>query len=252
MSATDKIQAVIVEDEKEAIQSLMGELNLNCPDVEVVKTGSTVEEGYRAIKEVNPDLVFLDIDLGERSSFEILDLIDTIDFQVIFVTAHNDFAIKAIKYSALDYILKPAGGTDLIQAVNRVKQKINKTESFSLLKEQIVNQTFSKKIALQTGEKIELVNIYDIHYCESDGNYTRVITGDKKLYVSRSLKDLDFLLSSHGFYRTHRSFLVNPQKIKSYVQSDGGYILMEDGKDVPISKRKKEDFLQTLKLMGAR
>lgn len=247
-----KIKTILVDDEQVALDSLTHELTLNCPEVEIVGVAKTIEEAYQKINKHQPSLVFLDIDLGERSSFELLDLFNEISFQIIFVTGHNDFAIKAIKYSALDYILKPATGIDLIASVQRVKRNINKSESFNLLKEQIKEQKISNKIALQIGDKIVLINVSSILYCESDGNFTKVFLENEKLYISRNMKELEFLLQSQGFFRIHRSFLINLDQIQSYNQSEGGYIVMNNGKDIPISKRKKESFLKMLQLFGAR
>lgn len=248
----EEIRAIIVDDEDDAINTLVRELNDYCPEIEIVGKANTIKEAYTQIKKKQPQLLFLDIDLGEKTSFELLDLFQEINFQIIFVTGHNEFAIKAIKYSALDYILKPVSGAELVPAIQKVTKVKRGEISFGLLKQQIEEQKIANKIALQIGSNIQLQDVEDILYCKSEGNFTSVVTSTLNMLVSRSLKELDFLLAQHQFYRVHRSFLININHIKTYVATDGGYILMQDKKPIPISKRKKEDFLQLLKYFGSK
>lgn len=241
------ITAILVDDEQSAMQTLEHELHLNCPEINVLDRAFTVQEAHQKIKQHHPQLVFLDIDLGKHTSFELLEALSPIQFKVIFVTGHNEFAIKAIKFSALDYLLKPVSGLDLIKAVERVKQTMTTELNYNLLKQQINEQKIAQKIALNLGDKMLLVNTSDIVYLESDGNFTWVhMLNDSKHYASRSLKEFDQLLNTQGFFRTHKSFLINITHIQSYTQKDAYEIVMSNQKKVPLAQRKKTPFLDMM------
>ena len=241
------ITAILVDDEQSAMQTLEHELYLNCPEITVLDRAFTVQEAHQKIKKHRPQLVFLDIDLGKHTSFELLETLSPIQFKVIFVTGHNEFAIKAIKFSALDYLLKPVSGLDLIKAVERVKQTMTTELNYNLLKQQINEQKIAQKIALNLGDKMLLVNTSDIVYLESDGNFTWVhMSNGSKHYASRSLKEFDQLLNTQGFFRTHKSFLINITHIQSYAQKDAYEIVMSNQKKVPLAQRKKTPFLDMM------
>lgn len=239
------LRAVIVEDEKRSRETLAGLLKMYCKNLEVVGEAENVKEGIKVIQQQNPNVVFLDIQMPDGSGFKLLEQIEQIKFDVIFTTAYDQFAIKAIKYSALDYLLKPIYPKDLISAVKKAeknKQVQKSGENINVLIENINRPPAeSPKIVLSTSEKINVVKIDEIVRCESDNYYTMYyFTNRKRLLVSKTLKDQEELLSEYNFIRPHKSHLINVKYIKSYLKTEGGVILMEDGSRVPVSRRKKE------------
>lgn len=245
------LRAVIVEDEKRSRETLFGLLKMYCKNVEIVGEAENVQEGLMLIRQQSPDVVFLDIQMPDGSGFKLLELIEDIKFDVIFTTAYDQFAIKAIRYSALDYLLKPIYPDDLIRAVKKAeknKQILKSNENIKVLLENInLPPAESPKIILSTSEKINVVKVDDIVRCESDNYYTMFFfTNGKRLLVSKTLKEQEELLSGHNFIRPHKSHLVNVKYIKSYIKSDGGMILMENGSKVPVSRRKKEHIIEII------
>ena len=245
------LKAVIVEDEKRSRETLQGLIKLFCTNVEIVGNAENVQQGISVIKETQPDIVFLDIQMPDGSGFKMLEEIDEINFDVIFTTAYDQFAIKAIRYSALDYLLKPIFPDDLKNAVkkaelNHAAQKSN--ENIKVLLDNIRRpQSEPPKIILSTSEKINVVKVEDIIRCESDNYYTMFyFTDGKKLLLSKTLKENEELLSEHNFIRPHKSHLINIKYIKSYLKNEGGLILMEDGSKVPVSRRKKENIIDII------
>lgn len=245
------LRAVIVEDEKRSRETLQGLLKLYCKNLEVIGEAENVKEGLAVIQQQNPDVVFLDIQMPDGSGFKLLEQIEQIKFDVIFTTAYDQFAIKAIRYSALDYLLKPIYPKDLVNAVNKAeknKQVQNSNENINVLIENINRPLAeSPKIILSTSEKINVVKIDEIIRCESDNYYTMFyFTNRKKILVSKTLKDQEELLSEYNFIRPHKSHLINVKYIKSYLKTEGGVILMEDGSKVPVSRRKKEYIMDVI------
>jgi len=245
------LTAVIVEDEKRSRDTLAGLLKLYCKNVEVVAEADGVQSGIKAIKKRKPDVVFLDIQMPDGSGFKMLELIDNIDFDVIFTTAYDQFAIKAIKFSALDYLLKPIFPEDLIKAVKKAEEKkeTQKTKvNIDVLLENIKKpKDESPKIVLSTSGEMHIIKIENIIRCESDNYYTLFYFNDgKKLLVSKTLKENEELLSEYNFIRPHKSHLVNVRYIKSFLKIEGGLILMTDGSKVPVSRRKREKIVEIL------
>ncbi len=239
------IKAIIVDDEKNARESILHLCNMSFKEVEIVGQAAGVSTAKKAIQELKPDLVFLDIQLEDGSAFDLLKEIGEIDFHLIFITAYNEYAVKAFKFAAIDYLMKPINPQEFIAAVNQVIISHEK-EDFQLkfdaylshIKESL---TEHKKIILKTAESIHLIKVYDIVRCEADKGYTEFFLRDgKKILVSKGLKDYDVMLSEFGFIRTHQSHLINLDYISSFEKSDGGYILMSDGSTVPVSSRKRE------------
>jgi len=242
MNFKSKIKAFILDDEGDAIQALQKILLFACPEIEVIGSAQTIEEAYHKINTTLPELVFLDIDLKEKTSFELLNLYDHVPFKIIFITGHDEYALKAIKYAALDYILKPVNSIELIAAVKKVNNQFH-SQGISVLKESLNQKSLYDKIALHVGDEINIVEVQQIVYCEADGNFTAVfLKNQQKLYVSRSLKELDYLLMDKGFFRVHKSYLINTAHVKSYNQKTGEEIIMENKYMVPIAARKKQDF----------
>ncbi|MCB2221374.1 MAG: LytTR family DNA-binding domain-containing protein [Bacteroidetes bacterium] len=245
------LRAVIVEDEKKSRETLIGLLNLYCKNVKIVAEADSVRTGIDAIEQHDPDLLFLDIQMPDGSGFRLLESVRKINFDVIFTTAYDQFAIKAIKFSALDYLLKPIFPDDLVEAVKKAEQKRETTmskEGIEVLLENIRRpETDSPKIVLSTSEKINVVKVKDILRCESDNYYTMYyFTDGKKLLVSKTLKENEELLSGYNFIRPHKSHLVNTIYIKSFNKQDGGYIVMTDGSSIPVSRRKKEKIIEII------
>jgi len=231
------IRAIIVDDIPEAILVLKADLENYCVNIDVIGSAEGVVSGAKLIRETKPDLVFLDIQMKDGSGFDLLDLVREIPFKLIFTTASDEYAVKAFKFSAVDYLLKPIDPDELMDAVSRVEQQDKPSQRLDLLKENFVT---TKKIALNTLDKIHIVTIEDILRCESNINYTQFFfTDGSKLLVTKTLKEFDHLLSEHGFIRVHQSHLINTNFIKEFLKSDG-MIVMKDGTKVPVSTRKKQ------------
>jgi len=244
---SDKIKAIIIDDEQHCIESLEIELQNHCPNVEVISKATSAIEGAELIKNLNPDLVFLDVEMPWINGFELLEKLEKINFDVIFVTGYDQYAIKAFKFSAIDYLLKPVSSDELITAVCKVRTSVNSfnDEHLSLLLANIKGpQNNFSKIALPTAESIEYVAVNDIIRCESNGNYCSVyLTNGKKIFLAKTLKNMESLLVDQKFIRVHNSHLISEQHISRYVKTDGGEIEMIDGSKIPISRSKKNEFL---------
>ncbi|MCF8369867.1 MAG: LytTR family DNA-binding domain-containing protein [Bacteroidales bacterium] len=244
------IKAVIIEDEKRSRETLSGLLKLYCKNVNVVAEAEGMRSGIKMIKLHQPDLVFLDIQMPDGSGFNLLESFEKIEFDVVFTTAYDQFAIKAIKFSALDYLLKPIFPDDLVKAVKKAedkKQSFDTRQNVDVLLENIKKPDDFPKIVLSTSDRINVVRIDHILRCESDNYYTMYFFMDgTKLLVSKTLKENEELLSEYNFIRPHKSHLVNAMYIKSFVKQDNGYIAMTDGSMVPVSRRKKEKMIEII------
>lgn len=245
------LKAIIVEDEKKSRETLQGLLKLYCKNVEVVENAEGVESGKKAIEKFNPDIVFLDIQMPDGSGFKLLEELDEINFEIIFTTAYDQFAIKAIKFSALDYLLKPIFPDDLVDAVKKVeeKRKVISTETnVDVLLENIHKpETESPKMVLSTSDQMQVVNISDIIRCESDNYYTFFYFKDgTRMLISKTLKENEELLREHNFIRPHKSHLVNVRFITGFNKKGGGHIILKDGMSIPVSRRKREMIMETL------
>lgn len=241
------LKAVIIDDVKEAREALLKDIQEYCPDIEIIGQADGVVSGAKLIKSEKPNLVFLDIQMNDGSGFDLLEVLGDINFKVIFTTASDAFAVKAFKYSAVDYLLKPVDADELIKAVGKVDEGTNKDSVSLLLENSKQNNKPFRKLALNTLDKLHIVNISDIVRCESDVNYTQFFFADKsKLLVTKTLKDFEELLSEHQFVRVHQSHLVNSNYIKEFVKGDGGYLVMTDGTSVPVSTRKRNAVVEIL------
>lgn len=247
------MKTIIIEDEEQAVSALLAEINRNCPDLEIVGTAGKIQDAITLIENTNPELVFLDIQLTDGLGFEILKHFDKSSFQVIFTTAYSQYAINAIKFNALDYLLKPISGTDLKEAVSKIKSK-SKNDIQIQIENFIKNQSLqnqNKKIALQTTQGIFIHEIQTILKCTSEGNYTHVhFTDGKKVLISKPLKDFEDMLCSYGFERIHNSHIINLNHLCSYIFKDGGYVIMSDKSTLPVSKRKKASLMEFLSKMN--
>lgn len=242
------IKAVLIDDEEHSIETLAWKIENYCVDVEVVNSFSDPVEGLKFLNTHSVDLLFLDIEMPVLNGFDLLQKVDKVKFDIIFTTAYDEYGIRAIKYSALDYLLKPVETEELSLAVEKFKKK----QSPAILPQQLEvlfnslkrGQSSSQKIALSTKESIELVRPQDIILCESDNNYTMVFLNGRKKLISKTLKEFEDLLVPHNFYRSHQSYLINIDHIKEYVRQDGGYIKMSNEMSVPVSRNKKEGLLK--------
>ncbi len=245
-----QIKCVIIDDEPHNLENLKRLLILNCPNITVVGMGASAKEGKTLILSEAPDLVFLDIEMPKMNGFAMLESLDKVDFQIIFVTAYSKYVLKAIKSCALDYLMKPIAIDELTSAVAKVTDIVysqKENEKLKMLVENLRSVNAPQKIALPTAEQLFFVAVDDIVRCKGENNYTMFYLADEtSILVSRTLKEWDNLLAGHAFIRTHQSHLVNKNYVKSYVKKDGGYILMKDGSKVNVSKQRKE---QTLNLL---
>lgn len=241
-----KINAIIIDDESNIRKGLKIMLDRKHSNINIIAEAGTVEAGVKAIETKQPDLVFLDIELSDGYSFEILNQLDEINFQIIFITAYDQYAIKAFKYSAVDYLLKPIVPSELTNAIARVEDRLNEknthNESITALKQNIPNL---KKIVLRTSKKYYLVEIDSIIRCQADQSYTVFyIEGVEPIMVSKPLKDYVDLLPDNLFLRIHQSHLINKSKVIGYNKE--GFVELDNKDVVPVSSRKKEMVLSTL------
>ncbi|MBS1525013.1 MAG: response regulator transcription factor [Bacteroidetes bacterium] len=244
------IRSIIVDDEAHCISRLQELLNTYCRHtVQVKGTFNTLEQAVTAISELKPDLVFLDVQLHDQTGFDLLEQIPKIDFEVIFTTAYDSYAIKAFKFSAIDYLLKPIDPDDLIQAINKLQKVLHRNElsdKFNALLDNLkTNNPAAKRIAIPTSKGLVFLAIEDIIRCEASVNYTTIYLKDKQsLMVAKTLKDFEELLADHHFFRIHNSHLINLNCIKSYHRGKGGYVVLSDNTSLEVSTRKKDLFLK--------
>jgi two-component system LytT family response regulator len=245
------ITALIIDDEQRARDLLKKTIEKYCPDVQIMGTGSSVDEAVNLIRTHNPDLVFLDIEMPNGNGFTLFDKIKNIAFDVVFTTAYEEYAIKAFRISALDYLTKPIDYRDLQEAVNKLKnkKKIHLNEQrITLLLENISNRSNEfNKIALPINDGYAVIKISDIVYCEADGNYTNIflLNGDR-IVSSKILKLIEALLPIETFYRIHKSCVVNLNLIKNYNKKDGNIVIMQTGQILDVADRIKKEFLEKL------
>jgi len=250
------IKALIIDDVEKARSALKSDIKTYCPTVQVIGEADSVESGLHLIKNTTPDVIFLDIRMSDGSGFDLIAKLrqqGPINVQIIFTTAYDEYAIKAFKFSATDYLLKPVDHEDLIQAVQKLKTdtvQSSLTENMELLLESMKGmKTSNKRIALNSIDKVQVVNVDDIIQCESQKNYTLFyLINKKQVLVTRTLKDFEDMLEGDNFLRVHHSHLINIKHLKEFVKIDGGYAVMSDGSQVPVSVRKKEQLLSLLGL----
>lgn len=244
-------KALIVEDELHSRNFLKSIIEEFCPQINVVAMAADVEQGVAAIREYEPDLVFLDIEMQTGTGFDLLKHFPEPKFNVIFTTAYDHYAMKAIKFSAIDYLLKPIEIEELQKAIEKwADKKIlndNKRSVEVLLQNLQSSQKNHQSIGLSTSEGLEFVPLHEITHIESSGPYSHFFIKNKqKIIVSRHLKEYENLLSDHGFFRVHNSHIINLREVKKYLKSDGGIIVMNDETNIPISLKKKDDFMMQI------
>lgn len=241
--------AVIVDDEKHCRDVLGLLLQKHCSNVTLVASCSNGTAAIEAIEMHHPDIVFLDIEMPGMSGFDMLEACRFTNFEVIFTTAYNEYAIKAIRHNALDYILKPIDKDELIQAVGRMHdikpaREASRVDNFV---EYLARQKMGDRIALPTSDGLQILQSEEIWYCESEGGYTRFyLTNGKVSLISKTLKEVEDVLEVKGFCRVHHSYLINLRYVQKYIRGDGGEVIMANGKSIPVSRNKKQEFLNFL------
>lgn len=245
------MRAIIVDDERSNRENLQHLLQVYAPDVQIITTADDVNSALKAINQHRPQLVFLDIQLHAKTGFDLLKQLGDITFEIIFVTAYNQYGIEAIKFSALDYLLKPIDIDDLKLAVDKARKAIQqkqKNERLNYLLDYLKDdKKATPRIALPMFSETRYVNIPDIVRCEADNTYTQfILSNGEKILVSKTLKEYSDMLISHGFIRSHQSHLVNISHIKSWLREDGGSLLLNDGTKIPVSKLNREKVKEAL------
>lgn len=248
------MRVLIIDNDSSIREGLTSLLKKLCPQISEIREADGVSTGLKAIDDVKPEIVFLDVEMDDGTGFDLVQKIGNYNFQLIFITAHNKYAVNAFKFSAIDFLLKPIDPMDLVLSVNKaLSQKKNKDleHQVKLLEEslQSINslKIQDRKIALNDGNVIHYVKINDIIYCQADGSYTVFhLMNSKKIMVSKLLKEYEDLFSDFNFLRTHHSYLINTSKISKFDKADGGQLIMEENHSVPVSARKKEQVLDIL------
>lgn len=253
-AATMVLRTLIIDDEAHIRRSLSAMLAAECPNVDVVGTADGVESGLHVIEKYHPDMVLLDIRMGDGTGFDLLNRAKPINFRVIFVTAFEEYAIKAFRYSAIDYLLKPVNIDDLQQAVDKAIHNIGQdfATQLKVLEENLnTKDPLEKKIILRTADAIWLVKTKEISYCEADMSYTTfyLISG-KKIVVSGYLAEFEDVMREAGFFRAHKSFLVNLSDIVRFEKGDGGYLVMSNDDRIPVASRKRDELLELFKKLS--
>lgn len=245
------ITAVIIDDEPNALEVLQLQLEQFCKDVQVLAVCVGGEKGIEAIMKHQPGLVFLDIEMPHINGFDVLRATSQCNYEVVFTTAYDQFAIKAFKFSALDYLLKPVDITELQAAVQKAKNKTGGSsldEKLGKLLQQLQPANRQQRIALQVGDALQLFEADDIMHCESESNYTHVhLSAGKKITLAKTLKEVEENLGGVPFFRIHQSHLINMNHISKVIKGEGAYVIMKNGVNVPISRNKKDAFLESFR-----
>ncbi|MBN8567463.1 MAG: response regulator transcription factor [Flavobacteriales bacterium] len=248
--------AILIDDDANLRAGMRQMLSRYAPDIFIMGEADSVQSGVEAVHRLQPQVLFLDIQLTDGTGFDVLEKLAEINgkitSQVVFITAHEQYAIKAFRFSALDFLLKPVDPDELQKVILKIKNVLSKSDNYAhidLLLENIRKKVdHFKRIALSTSEGIHLFEISDIIRCESEDNYTKFyIKNNKPILISKTLKEYEELLTEHGFERIHQSHLINLAYLKSYIKKDGGYVVMADNSNLPISQRKKERLQELLK-----
>jgi len=245
-----KLKSIIVDDEKHGRENLAGILHKYCPEIEVLGEAASVEEALSLIREQLPHLVFLDIEMPRANGFQLLEHLQDFSFEVIFVTAYDNYAIKAIRFSAADYILKPIKINDLQAAVQKVSKRIRQKQENLRMKQLVhnISQPHNPRIGLPAGDRIEFADVKTIIHCRGEGNYTHIyFEGNRHLLVAKTLVEFEELLQEYSFIRVHKAHLVNLIHVVAYIKSGGGMLRLSNGDEVAVSRRRKEQVMNMLK-----
>lgn len=246
------MKAIIIDDEPQNAASLKKDIELHCPQMQIIVVCHSAKEGIMQIKKEKPDLVFLDIEMPWMNGFEMLDVMGEIDFNIIFTTAYEQFAAKAFRQNAVDYLLKPIDANELKDAIRKVERKMGLNKSTEIIDNQVARlkpPPSQNKIALPNKEGYEFIEVNNISYCHAEGAYTKIYLDNKKqILISRSLGDIIDLLPHDLFFRIHHSIVVNISQVTHFIRTDGGYIRMKTGEELAVSKSKREAVMERLGL----
>lgn len=245
------LTVIIVDDEIRSQRLIEAYLEKFCPEVEVLAKAENVAEAVLLIRSLQPDLVFLDIEMPGENGFGLLNYFTTLSFKIIFITAYQEFALKAFKVSAIDYLLKPLQAAPLIKAIEKAKSQLHKDDyqkQIEILKSNLLDQQNIQKLALPVANGYRYVQINDISYLEADGSYTHIhLANGQSILITKKLGELEALIQHSDLFKTHRSYLINLRYVKQYVRSEGGYILMQNDTHLPIARARKDAFLEKMK-----
>jgi two-component system, LytTR family, response regulator len=247
----EKVRCVLIEDEPDNRQNLRLLLGTYCPQLEIVGEAGSVEEGLITIRQARPELIFLDVELQDGTGFDLLMGLQGMDVNVIFVTAYTHYAIKAIKFNAVDYIMKPIDIHELCQAVDKASRKTEAKDSLLKIRNLITNlgttDSSSKRIALASVDSLKMVEVRNIIRLEGENNYTRFyFKSESPMLVSKTIKEYEGMLQDFDFFRVHQSHLVNMAFVASYMKGEGGYLVMTDGAQVAVSRHRKPELIERL------
>jgi two-component system, LytTR family, response regulator len=247
MSEKRSIRVVIIDDDEKSIESLQLLINDYCPTFNVVGTAFNVEEGAHQINLHHPDIVFLDVEMPDGTGFDLLKILKNRDFDVVFITAHNKYAINAIKHSALDYLLKPFDLKEFLATVEKINANgKNRSGNYDVLLENL-NHQVPKKLVIASSKGYEYIPVETIIRLESERSYARIfLTNGRVIMVSKCLNEYQNMLNADIFFRIHNSHLINLNHVLMYIRTDGGYVQMSDKSQIPISRSKKEIFINTM------
>ena len=241
------LSAVIVDDEPKAIQSLSWELAHFKKDIQIAETFSDPEEAIQYLSTNNPDCLFLDIQMPTMDGFQFLERLSKKEFAIVITTAYDEYAIKALKHEAIDYLLKPIDSDDLSDTIKKIRKfnnRIISSSKFEKVLHDFNNRLDKKKITINADGKLIFIDEDELIYIESDGNYcTLMLTNSQRIVVTKKLKEVNTILPSHSFFRIHNSYIVNLNKIKEFIKNDG-YVVMDSGHKIPVARQRKSDFLE--------
>lgn len=251
MVSLNEMKTLLIDNEPVLIRGLHQLLELYCPSVEVIGTANGVESGKDAIQRLKPELVFLDVEMNDGTGMDLMSQLPQRDFQLVFVTAYDHYALDAFKFSAIDYLLKPVDPDELIEAVRRAQAQRAQDGMQAQMRVMLDNLTQpdqkQKKIVLSDADNLHIVSVADIIRCMAEGAYTRFfLQSGEEILVSRNLKAYDQLLADYGFFRPHHSHLINLAFIKRFSKADGGMLIMQDGSELPVASRRKGTLLELL------
>lgn len=247
------ISTILIDDESKSRQNLRKLLEKNCPLINIIAEADEVETAVKLIREKNPQLIFMDVEMGDGSGFDLLRQFQPIPFKIIVVTAHLQYAIKAIKFAAVDYLLKPVDVEDLIEAVKKISEEnvLDISSNYSVLQNNL-EQGSVFKLAITVKDGLIYLDPEEIIRLEADGAYTNIFTATEQYVATKNIKEYEVLLGDESFFRAHNSHLINLKHVKKFIRGDGFFVLLSDGSKVEISRRRKEDFLLVMQVMHRR
>ncbi len=242
------LRAIIIDDEPDCVKLLSLQLKMYCPQIQVLAECTQSEEGLRKILEFSPEIVFLDIEMPNMNGFQLLEAVGELSFALVFVTAYDKFAVKAFRYNAIDYLLKPIDAKELVESIKKIeKQGKVDQQQIENLKHAYNSplKVLPEKIALPFQNGVTFVKIADIIHCESDDNYTKFFLVNGQVYIiSKTLRDIQEILEEREFLRVHRQYIVNLNQIKKFVKGEGNYLIMNNGQSIPVSRSQKDKLVE--------